>query len=102
MISSNPAFFAPLARQQRIIRIFKHAGAVKSFKAIEPADHGISKSFIFNRLVKSGILLQVHDGRYYLNESREKEVSKRRREVFAIILMIIAIAVLIVVFWQSI
>lgn len=102
MISSNPAFFAPLARQKRIIRIFQHAGAVKSFKAIEPEDHGIVKNFIFNSLVRKGILLQVHDGRFYLNEAREREVAKRRREILGIVLMVIAIVVLIAVFWQSI
>ena len=102
MISSNPAIFAVIARQKKIIRIFHHAGAVKSFKAIVPAEHGISKGFVFNKLVRDGILLPVHDGRYYLNEIRERELSKRRRDIIGIILMVIAIIVLIVVFWQVI
>jgi hypothetical protein len=102
MISSNPAVFAVMARQKRIIRIFHHAGAVKSFKAIVPADHGINKGFVFNKLVRSGILLPVNDGRYYLNEIREKEVSKRRKDIAGIVLMIIAILVLIMVLWQVI
>ena len=102
MIPSNPAAFAVLAQENRIIRIFQHAGAIKSFKAIMPEDHGIARGFIFNKLVRKGILLQVHDGRYYLNEARAKEVSHRRREIFGIILMVIAIIVLIAVFWQSI
>ena len=102
MISSNPAGFAVLAREKKIIRIFQHAGAVKSFKAITPEDHGVTRGFIFNKLVRKGVLLQVHDGRFYLNEARAHEVSKRRREIFGIILMVIAIIVLIAVFWQSI
>lgn len=102
MISSNPAIFAVIARQRKIIRIFQHAGAVQSFKAINPEEHGISKGFVFNRLVRDRVLLPVNDGRYYLNEVRERELSRRRREIVGIILMVIAIIVLIAVFWQVI
>ena len=100
MIFSNPALFAVMARQKKIIRIFQHAGAVKSFKAIVPSEYGISKGVIFNRLVRNGILLATHDGRYYLNEIREKEVRKRRQDIIGIVLMVIAIIVLIAFFWQ--
>lgn len=102
MISYNPAIFAVRARQKQIVRKFHQAGAVKSFKAIVPAEHGISKGWLFNKLVRDGILLPVHDGRYYLNEIREKELSKRRRDIIGLILMVIAIVILIAVFWQVI
>ena len=100
MIFTNTAIFAVMARQRRIIRIFHDAGAVKSFKAIVPEEHGISKNIIFNRLVRNGVLSAVHDGRYYLNENREKELRKRRKDIIGFILMVIAILVLIAVFWQ--
>ena len=100
MIFSNPALFTVMARQKKIIMIFQHAGAIKSFKAILPSDYGITKGVVFSRLVRNGILLPTQDGRYYLNESREKEVRKRRQDIIGIVLMVIAIMVLIAFFWQ--
>lgn len=102
MISPNPATFTVRAQQEKIISIFHKAGALNSFSAILPSEHGIIKGFFFNRLVRNGILVPIHDGRFYLNEAREKDVRKRRQEVIGIILMVIAIIVLIAVFWQII
>lgn len=102
MISSNPATFAVRAQQEKIIRTFHKAGALNSFSAILPSEHGITKGNLFNKLVRKGILVPIHDGRYYLNEARENDVRKRRQEVIGIVLMVIAIIVLIAVFWQVI
>lgn len=86
--------------EEKIINIFRKAGASTSFNAIFPSEHGIVKERIFNKLVRNGVLVPIHDGRYYLNEVREKVVRKRREDLLGIVLMVIAILVLIAVFWQ--
>ena len=102
MIFPNPAPFAIAAHHEKILRTFQQAGALNSFSAISPSEHGIMKGTIFNRMVRNGILIPIHDGRYYLNEAREKEVLKRRQDIIGIILMVIAIMVLIAFFWKTI
>ena len=91
-----------MTRQEKIINVFQKAGALTSFNAISPSEHGIAKERLFNNLVRNGILVPIHDGRYYLNEAREKVVRKRRQDMVGIVLMVIAIIVLIAVFWQAI
>jgi len=91
-----------MTRQEKMINIFRKADALTSFKAIYPSEHGIAKERLFNDMVRKGVLVPIHDGRYYLNENREKVVRKRRQDFVGIVLMVIAIIVLIAVFWQSI
>ena len=102
MISSNPAIFAVMARQKKIISVFHKAGATNSVNAIFPEEHGIHQRIIFRKLVRDGIIVQAYQGRYYLDELREKNVGKRRRDIIGIILMVIAIIVLIAFLWQTV
>lgn len=102
MIFPNPATFAVTAHHEKIIRTFHQAGALNSFSAISPAEYGIIKGTLFHRMVRNGTLVPIHDGRYYLNEARAKEVRKRRQDMIGIFLMVIAIMVLIAFFWKTV
>ena len=53
-------------------------------------------------MVRNGTLVPIHDGRYYLNEARAKEVRKRRQDLIGLFLMVIAIMVLIAFFWKAV
>ena len=102
MISTNPAIFAVMAKQKMIIRTFRRAGATSSANTIIPAEHGIHQQLMFRKLVRDRIIVPAYQGRYYLDEARESQVSKRRRDIIGIILMVIAIIVLIAFLWQTV
>ena len=50
---------------------------------------------IFDRLVRQGIIVQVGEDRYYLDEEKEQEVRKRRLPILLVILIFVLIAFLI-------
>lgn len=83
-----------LIRMKRYIRIFRRANATGVSTAIIPREYGISNGFIFQKLVRKGILIPVDGQRYYMDEEKEAWWTKRRRKL-VIILMAIIILVLI-------
>lgn len=99
MIFSNPAIFI-LTIQKRMIQKFKTAGATRSSNAVSPSELGISENAIFNRLVRQGIILEAQRGYYYLNESREQALNKRRLDILWTVMMVFAIIILLAFFWS--
>ena len=101
MISINPAI-SILAIQKRIIHKFKTAGATRSSDAVALSDLGISKRLIFNKLVRQGIIMEAQRGYYYLNETREQAIRKKRLDILWTVMMMFAIVVIIAYFWSTI
>ncbi|MEO5889826.1 MAG: hypothetical protein ABIQ31_06205 [Ferruginibacter sp.] len=86
---------AAIVKTKKYARIFKTNQATNAGNSIIPADHGISNSHIFNRMVRQGIIKNTGDGRYYLDEVREKEARENRHKFLLVLfatLLIIGIA----------
>ena len=77
-------------KRRQIIKEFKRLGATSEYHAITPEEHGIRRSLIFNGLKNSKVLVETADGRFYLNEVREKEVVAQRRRLAFILIIILA------------
>ncbi|MDW7680211.1 MAG: hypothetical protein SCK70_06580, partial [bacterium] len=68
--------------QLRYIRKFKkqkafNAGASKTLSQI-----GVKDSWIFKQLVNKGVIIPVKESRYYMDEAKAVEYSKKRRGFF--------------------
>ncbi len=87
-----------IAKTKKYIRAFRRAMATNANNAIALTDHGINKSFVFNKLVRRGVIIKTNEDKYYLDERREHEVMKRKRAIVITVMAVILIAMLIIVF----
>lgn len=79
----------------RIIRRFEKAGAFTEKTARNHEELGVRKSFLFNRLVNQGVLVEVSQKRYFLHrEKLATYIANRRKRVIIALLFIIAILVI--------
>ena len=88
-------------QRSRIIRRFKEAGATTPERAIDPATRQIHQTFVFNKLVREGVLVKVRSHQYYLNEARAAHYEQQRYQTLLalIIILIIAVAVYLFLMW---
>lgn len=84
-----PAFVS-LAKAKKIIRHFNEAGAYNAGSAISADSIGI-RGFIFRRLIRKGILVEVTGNRYYLDFEMLKlyRASRAKRISFLVFLLVI-------------
>ena len=87
-----PALIA--ARIRQYTKAFRTAGATAPGSAIRPADAGLRETFIFHRLVAQRVLVAAGQGRYYLDEARDRVVTRRRRTL-VLVLLVIVLALLV-------
>ena len=90
-----------IARQNKYIRAFRKAGAVSPGSSIRLTDHGMRNSFIFDRLVRMGIIVPVGNDLYYLDEQKEMQVRKRRILIMIVVSVLILIAMLLFINTQN-
>lgn len=86
------------AKRRRLINTFKELNATSSQSAVLPGEVGIRQGLIFRRLRNSGVLIEAGGGHYYLDEKAEQKLSKQRRKIAFIVLLIflvVAVAFLI-------
>lgn len=88
-----PAIIA--IRMRRYKQAFRTAGATSPAAAIRPADCGLRETLVFHKLVREGILVQVGNGRYYLDETRDAAVMRIRQKLILALLCIIILILLI-------
>lgn len=91
----STAAIAIAARRLKYIRKFRKAGAVSPDTAIPLETGNIRPGFMFKRLVSSGVIVETEGNRYYLNETREAQMSKRRRTAALVTALIIAFLLMI-------
>ncbi len=84
-----------LIRMKKYMRVFRQAGATGIPTAIVPEEHGISRSFIFEKLVRKGILVPVNGNRFYMDESKEAAFNSQRRLAVIIILVLILAGIIL-------
>ena len=87
---------AVIAKKKRYIRIFKQAKALSAQQALSLEELGIRKGPIFNKLMREGIIREKGKEQYYLDESREADVTVKRRRVILIVLIAIMICLAVV------
>lgn len=83
---------AVVASTNRIIRTFRRAEATSPQTAKTLEELGCRRSLPFRKLEHRGVLVQVPDGRYYLDEDAAEEFATYRR-----MLVMVSLAVAMVV-----
>jgi hypothetical protein len=87
-----------VARQNKLIRRFRDAGATAPEFARSPEDLGCRNSWIFRRLVTRGVFLEAKPGRYYVDEVAAETFLRVRRAralgMLAIVLGLCGLAML--------
>ena len=85
-------------KQNRYMRRFQDAGATDSSSAKTLEELGCQHSFVFSRLVKQGVLVEVSSSRYYIDSAKAKAFRSRRR-IVALVTVGVAVIILLVLFW---
>jgi hypothetical protein len=87
-----------VARQNKLIRRFREAGATTPKFARSLEDLGCRNSWIFRRLVTRGIFVETKPGRYFVDEFAADEFVRVRRTwalgVLAIVVGLCGLAML--------
>jgi hypothetical protein len=92
-----------IRRRKRFIRRFRGAGATSPDRAIPFAQVNTRRSWVFDRLVSHGVIVEAGPDRYYLDENAAEVFMRRRRRrallitgvILAVWLVIVAISLLV-------
>jgi hypothetical protein len=79
------------AKRRRMIRRFREAGATQPEFACRPQDLGLSRSWLFERMVDRGVFVLVADGRFFLDEAAAQQwrQGRRARAVIALVIFLV-------------
>lgn len=91
-MAASAAAAAVIAKEKRIVRAFREAGATSADKAVAPADIGVHGRVAFKRLVEHSVLREAGDGRFYLDEQKWEDLRRLRHRVILIMLLIVVVA----------
>ena len=92
-------FAAVLALKRRqIIHSYRNVGATSEASARSRRELGIGDSVMFRRLVRRGVIRQVASGHHYLDVEAEARDESRRHGILAVMLVVVAVG-LALVFW---
>jgi len=96
-VAAVPA--AVVAKKRReIIQAFRDAGATHPDAARTLQGVGLPPSLLAEVLRLRHVLVEVSDGRFYLDTQREEETTRQRRVVA--MLFVLAVAVILFVVWR--
>ena len=84
-----------LAKQKRYIRAFREANAIDESRAVTLSEICQKPSFIYQRLVKQGVIDRAGNDRYYLDEVKEEELRKRRKKLTSFLLFLFVLGMII-------
>lgn len=70
-----------LRRQRRIVRAFETADAVSPSSAVDPQSLGVRRGFVFDALLRHGVLVAVEDSRFYLDPPAFDRLRSRQRRI---------------------
>jgi hypothetical protein len=87
-----------LATTNRILRAFRHAGAISPEKAKTLQELGCRRNLSFRKLEARGVLVSVPGDRWYLKEDAAEEFAAYRRVVFLLSLAVALVALGIVLY----
>ncbi len=81
-------------KQNKLVELFNRYGAINPENAISIEDIGVRNNFIFYRMAKRNIFVQVEDGKFYIDNvqfARFKE-NRRKKVLFFAFLILLAFA----------
>lgn len=84
-------------RRRHIIDSFARAGAVTPAAACSLSDLGLERGWLFEVQRLRGVLVEVDEHRFYLDPVRERAVSRFRKALAGVVVVITA--VVIVAIW---
>ena len=87
MIPPFPAIIISKKRRH-ILNAFRKAGATSPENARSIVDIGLSKSILMQIQKLEGVLIEVDNNRYYLDEIRESQVVRFRRTLIGLLIVI--------------
>jgi hypothetical protein len=83
---------AVASRRRKILRAFREAGATSPEGAVPEATLDTHGNLLFRRMVRSGVIVRLPDGRLYLDEAAEDRTRRMRFRILAAILVVAVIA----------
>jgi hypothetical protein len=86
-------------KRKAIIRAFRDSGATRPDAARTLQEVGLPPSLLTKVLKLRHVLVEVADGRFYLDTRREEETARTRRIIAA--LLTLALVVVLVVLWRT-
>ncbi len=93
-MAASAAAAAVIAREKRIVRAFREAGATSADKAVVPADISVHGRVAFKRLVERAVLIESGNGWFYLDEQKWQNLRSQRRRTVLIVLLLVVVALL--------
>ena len=87
-----------VAKQNRIMRRFREAGATDSESAQTLEEIGCQPSFLFSRFLRYGVLVEASGRRYYMDVEKERAFRTRRKRIVLLMLGVV-LALWIVLYW---
>ena len=84
-----------IVRTRKIIEIFINSDTTNPYNAKSLEVLNISSSFIFKRLLRRGVIIEIGFEKYYLNEGNLIKYNIRRRKIIIVVFLIIIAFVLI-------
>lgn len=88
---------AVIAHRRRILRKFEEAGASDAAHARTPAELDVRVGHIFERMVKSGVLVGASEGRYSVSAEGVARWQRSTRIAVLSVIGLAVVAVLVVV-----
>jgi hypothetical protein len=80
--------------RRRIIKAFRKAAAVSPETARTLEDIGVTKSPLLKMMKARGVLVEVDENRFYLDEQREQKTRQNRRLWIYLLVMVIVVVAL--------
>lgn len=93
-MAASAAAAAVIAREKRIVRAFREAGATSADKPVVPADIGVHGRAAFKRLVEHAVLRESGNGRFYLDEQKWEQLRSLRHRLVLILLLLVTVIAL--------
>ncbi len=83
-------------KRRKILEAFREAGALSADRAVSQPELGLRGSAIFRRLVRSGVLIECGDERYYLDEEAAARAHYLRVRRFALLMATVSAVLLVI------
>jgi hypothetical protein len=85
-----------IRKEKDIVDVYRRAGATSPAAARTPDDLGVHHRVPFSVLVRRAVLLEVSEGRYYLDEPRWQALrAMRRRIAMSVVALVIVIFIVL-------
>ena len=92
---------AIIARNRRkIFEAFRTSSATSPTNARTLSEIGVKNSILFRTQVRRKVIIQVETDKYYLDETREKEMDRLRHRIVASVISAMLIFLLIMLLYR--